>query len=108
MAHEGAAIGADTFYRSWELGYTALLLQRSARALRRRGRPEMWGGSDGATLAERIGTLVRARQPYVYCVPCLAVVLRAPERLVRDSAQLPIVHDGLRVERGTMPSVRTC
>ena len=94
-------IVTDTFGRSLELMYTSLLLQRSARALRRRGRPEIQGGSHSAALAERIGALVRARRPFVYCVRCLAVVLRAPERLVRDSAQLAIVQDGLRVDRGT-------
>ena len=96
---------ADTFERSWELRATALLLQRSARALRRRGWPEIRGGSGGATLAERVGVLVRARQPFAYCIPCLAVVLRAPEKRLRDSAQFAIVQDGLRIERWTCASV---
>ena len=74
-------------------------MTRSARALRRRGRPEMRRGSDGVTLAERIRAVVRAGQPFAYCIPCLAVVLMAPEKLVRDSAQRAVVRDGLRVER---------
>jgi hypothetical protein len=62
---------------------------------------EIRGGSDGATLAERISAVVRAGHPGAYCVPCLAGVLMEPEKLVRDSAQLAIVQDGLRVERRT-------
>jgi hypothetical protein len=54
-----------------------------------------------ATLAERLSALVRVRQPYAYCIPCLAVVLRASEKLVRDSAQFAIVQDGLRIEQRT-------
>jgi hypothetical protein len=101
MTRAMTASAADSFNRSWELMAVALLVQRSARALRRRGRPEMQGGSGGATLVERIGALVRARQPFAYCIPCLAVVLRTPEKLVRDSAQVAIVQDGIRVERRT-------
>ena len=62
---------------------------------------EIRGGSDGATLAERMSALVRIRQPYAYCIPCLAVVLRASEKLVRDAAQFAIVRDGLRIEQRT-------
>ena len=35
-----SVMAAETFDRALELTYTALLLQRSARALRRRGRVE--------------------------------------------------------------------
>ena len=59
----------------------------------------MRGGSGGATLTERISAVVKAGQPYAYCLPCLAVVLMAPEKLVRDSAQRAVIEDGLRVER---------
>ena len=45
-------------------------------------------GDDGATLGERVDALVRARQPFANCIPCLAGVLRASAKLVRDSAQL--------------------
>ena len=62
---------------------------------------EIRRGSDGVTLAERISALVKIRQPYAYCIPCLAGVLRAPEKLVRDSAQFALVRDGLRIEQRT-------
>ena len=60
---------------------------------------EIRGGSGGATLAERISALVRVREPYAYCIPSLAGVLRSPEKLVRDSAQRVVVRHGLGVEQ---------
>ena len=60
---------------------------------------EVRRGSDAATLVERTRGLVRAGHPDAYCIPCLAGVLMAPEKLVRDAALLAVLHDGLRVER---------
>ena len=95
------ATAADTFDRSLELSYTALLLRRSSLALRRRGRPEVRGGSDGATLTERITVVVSAGHPDAYCLRCLAGVLMEPEKPVRDAAQLAMVQGDLCVERRT-------
>jgi hypothetical protein len=68
-----SATAADTFDRSLELMYTALLCQRSARALRRRGRPEIRGGSErGIHVAQ---------------------VMMLPEKRIRDAAQILV---GLR------------
>jgi hypothetical protein len=89
---------AETFDRSLELMYTALLFQRSARALRRRGRPEIRGGSGEARLTHQIIAVVKSGLPF--CFPCLANVMMWPEKTIREAAQIVLRLRDFHVRRG--------
>jgi len=101
------AIAATAFDRSLgltdtarQLIDTARFLRCSAQALRQRRKRPLMGGSGGtATLAERLGAVIKAGHPYAYCFRCLSHVMMLSEKAVREAAQVALLHDGFGLKR---------